>query len=478
MDPVTALGLAATVQQLLVSTMQYGSDLKNAKKEIRVLSTEVTMLKATLEHLKIILDTSAKKEESAVKSDDPIFNTTNLATSEFEAMLKSTETILTELLGKLQPAQDSTKFTQSLKNAVRIATWTFTKKGVQDYVDRLQRAKSWFILALTTDETAYCREMFIKLCSIEKSLQIQSNQKDVESQAAILSWLSPSNQHSKLQQSLERFQEGTGDWFLKGVYYEWLTNNESSRILWFKAKPGFGKTTLMAAAIDYARKVHSNSDTQAAICYHFCSFTEQKSQDTINMLGSILARICEQNPSTFEAVQQLYPRSNSSIKQNIDEPTSSDLMDSLIASPENSSGSTRSGLIDLLIQSLENFETINIVVDAVNESKDPDDLIECVWELAQKTKNFRFLLSSTEETALNIPTTGDHVGKDNSEKPVKVAFVPLEKEANQRDIKVYIEAELQRNKRLCRLPNWLKEEISSVLQKRANGVYVVFKNLD
>jgi hypothetical protein len=115
----------------------------------------------------------------------------------------------------------------------------------------------------------------------------------------------------------------------------------------------------------------------------FCSFVEQKSQEATNMLGSLLAQMCEQDITLLGPVQQTSPGRDFLGKSKVEGPNIDDL-------------------IAILTQSSERYDTIYMFIDAANESKDPETLVNCLLDLANKTNKFRALLSSTEETVSNF----------------------------------------------------------------------------
>ena len=444
MDPLTAIGLAANIQQLLTGLFQYAKDAWNARTEIRQLSAEVAILKATLEHIRVILVPSRERHEFAEDAKQLLF-TENFVADEFPKMVSSTEDLLKEILDNLQAETSKGRLSQMGKQVWQRATWHLSKKEAKDYMERVERAKSWFILVLTTDDTIRCQEMYLKICHIEQAMRNQESrqedQKLRDMRKAIISWLRAYDPYSKYIQSFDYFQKDTGKWFLNGIYQEWMEGEHHS-MLWFKAKPGFGKTTLMAAAVAQALEFQDREAGPGTL-YFFCSFTEEDSQITDHILGSLIVQICEYHPALWQDIEDEYHPFADQESNRSKRLKTQDLM-------------------DLLTRLIEKAGHVRIFIDAINEAKEPEVIVEQFVELIQRTQSVRILLSSTEETAFHVL---------DSEARKGVTFVFIRRNANSEDIVSYILARIEQSKRLRQLPESLKSEILVSLQKRSDGMY-------
>ena len=445
MDPATAIGLAASVQQMLISLFRYARDVKDMDKDIRQLSSEVALLKAALEQVKLAAD-SVPDFSPDSKASMAVFLTPGIGTEEMSDMLASTEHLLEGILNLLQPQRSESKPVAIVQQAWRRARWHLDKKKTQEYVARVERAKSWFILAFTTDDAIQCREIYSKICSIEENLLDQAthleNKKLDDLRKSLSSWLAPYDSYSKYTYALEHFQRDTGVWFTSEVD-KWMTG-KSTPILWLKAKPGFGKTTLMSAAVERALEWQS-SEKDAAVAYSFCSFAEQQSQDPKNVLGSLIAQLCNRDPSLWLEINDRYP------SREHQEQTRRDILN-------------LEQLLELLYLACEQASSNLILVDAVNESKETEALLECFKNILDHNSSTRILFSSTPETE----TQWVHIRGMANQGTVK--FTPAQEGANSEDIKRYIGAEMENRRRLRQLPIALKAEITCSLCKNADGV--------
>ena len=145
MDPISIVGLTAAIQQILTYVYQFGGGIREAKKEINQLCSELFALKAALEHIQLSLDTNRIAQLDITGDAHSLLTSPNLVTSEFTDVLSSTDTILKDLLARLD--LKPSRFKWSLQRL----TWPIIKDDVKGYIDRLERSKSWLILATTSD---------------------------------------------------------------------------------------------------------------------------------------------------------------------------------------------------------------------------------------------------------------------------------------------------------------------------------------
>lgn len=149
MDPASIIGCAAAIQQLLTCVYrgyQYGKGVYDAKKEINRLCSELLGLKAALEHIQLNLGLNRSLQLGASKDTQRLLSSSAFSTPEFHEMLSSTQRILKELLARLDVEP-----TSRLATSLQKLRWPLVKDDVKVYVDRLERSKSWFILATTSD---------------------------------------------------------------------------------------------------------------------------------------------------------------------------------------------------------------------------------------------------------------------------------------------------------------------------------------
>jgi hypothetical protein len=138
MDPITAVGLIASIAQIIDATtkvLRYLNDVKNAPKARAQVAQEASLLLALLTSLRYRLeDTNAK---------DPWVQgvmTLGMASGPLDQFREALEA----LAGKLQSSGTA-------KSVGKALSWYFEKKEVDEFLNRMERLKSFIALALQGD---------------------------------------------------------------------------------------------------------------------------------------------------------------------------------------------------------------------------------------------------------------------------------------------------------------------------------------
>ncbi|KAL8715684.1 MAG: hypothetical protein Q9225_006312 [Loekoesia sp. 1 TL-2023] len=432
MDPVSIVGLTAAIQQILKSVYNFTQSVRESKIEINQLCSEMLALKAALEHIQINLSLDDDGEKSKVAS--PLLRSPNFTTPEFKDMVSSAESILMDLRARLDVKPSR------LKTSLQRMAWPLVKDDVKRYVERLQRLTSWFVLAATSDNTVICRESYNKICSMEQLLrqqvETQERWQTVEEKRAMQEWLDPVDSHPLYRRSLEVYLNGTGTWFLDEVLQTWL-RRESAPILWLRAKPGTGKTTLLSAAIERSRAVLKAENSRQALAFFYCSFANQNTQDIRTAIASLLTQLCDTCPHLWREVDQQY-RTN---KGDLQKPAGRMSLEEGVS---------------MLIRASSKAEAF-LFLDALNESKDPTQMLDMVKRLVKESPSVRVMISSTQELNDRLTTT-------------KADIIEMKQREVGRDVQAYIEDRIKHDPRLSVLPGSLKSEIADTLKRDNDGI--------
>lgn len=143
MDPGSIIGLSAAIQQLLTCVFKFSQGVREAKREINLLCSELLALKAALDHIQMNLQLN--NDAGTASHLGQVLCSPNIGTSEFQGMISLTGTTLNELLSRLDSKPGR------LRSTLQRLTWPLVKDEVKLFVDRLERLKSWFVLATTSD---------------------------------------------------------------------------------------------------------------------------------------------------------------------------------------------------------------------------------------------------------------------------------------------------------------------------------------
>lgn len=183
----------------------------------------------------------------------------------------------------------------------------------------------------------------------------------------------------------------------------------------------------------------NSHDLHIGSAYFFCSFTDQQSQDPQNVLGSILAQLCDTNPTFWKDVEERYRKKNPHFQH---QPQRLEAYE----------------LENLILQCSENITRTFLFVDALNESKQSSKIFQILLQVIQKSTSIQIMVSSTEELSAGLGS-------------IPATIVTVKQEELAGDIGRYINTHLQHDE-LRDLTAVLKETIGSTLQKRAQGRHV------
>ena len=111
---------------------------------------------------------------------------------------------------------------------------------------------------------------------------------------------------------------------------------------------------------------------------------------------------------------------------------------------------------------LNRFETIYIVVDAVDESCPREDLLKVLRDFVTDSRFQKIQLLVSSREYIDIERTVQTISKDIS---MDNAFV-------EEDIRLHIRSVLQRNPKFRRWPTELLGEVEDAVSKGAKGMYV------
>ena len=275
------------------------------------------------------------------------------------------------------------------------------------------------------------------LANVDNIADYTSGTARLESSKELREWLSGHLDPTLKQDETWRERHpDTGQWFLQSREFRaWLEGpvQQTPRVFNIIGKSGAGKTSLISSAIKAAQSMGTDR-SQIAVAYYYCSFSEAASQDPAQMVGSFISQISTVCPAVLEGLEVKFARR--------ERPNLQDLEQRL------TSQTSRSSLKTLLL------------IDAVNECKNVEAMIETLLRLAESASDMRVLFTSTDEDPLITALTG-------TESPKATI---LRMSAMNADISLFIEAKMKEKKNLQKLPLETREEIKRVLSKKAGGM--------
>ena len=179
------------------------------------------------------------------------------------------------------------------------------------------------------------------------------------------------------------------------------------------------------------------SESSTAIVYFYFDFNDSAKQQTELFIRSVVLQFAAQCPRLPELLQLAYSQSQCEQKKpTVDEMTT------------------------VLRQMLKSFSTIYILLDALDECTDREDLFDFIKVLISWDINGLHMLA-TSRRENDIATSLD---------PLVTSQLCIQNELVNADILVFVLERLSNDTKLKRWPASIQKEIESTLMKGANGM--------
>ncbi|KAL8734090.1 MAG: hypothetical protein Q9181_003319 [Wetmoreana brouardii] len=251
MEPVTVLGLAASVSQLIcvaARSIQYLNDLKVASED------QAKLLQEASNVLPLLIALRNRLEESS--SDETWFNGIRSLGVE-DGPLDQLYEALEQLATRVQP-------TSSVKRLGRAVKSPFEKAKCMDILKRIDRTKSMINLALQND--------------IFKLVQA------VKADTARIA----------------------GHWLLESLdFSEWISGGK--RTLWCTGIPGAGKSVLAAVALDHLQNIFKSSP-RVSVAGIYLNYKKEDVQNLENILAGVLAQLLSSHGPLSKTVKEVHQK--------------------------------------------------------------------------------------------------------------------------------------------------------------------------
>ncbi|KAJ7271010.1 ankyrin repeat-containing domain protein [Mycena rebaudengoi] len=444
MDPVTAVGLVASILQFVVaakSVIDLGRDVVNAPKEQRALFREVQNLEPLLTDLqRRLLLPGSESINGLQQLKDPLLD------------FKET---MDRIAGRLRSVNESgSKLPKAL-------SWTlWNKNEAEADMAKIERFVTllnvWLGLDIWDQQQRHhekLEQMFTNIGNAQRLdhyrlftevRNVAQNQQDLQDSAErekivkerekIIEWLSPPNFFARHAEIFGTRQKGTGLWFLRERQFrDWLS---SGGTLWCRGIPGAGKTVLTSIVVDYLRNELLGNNTGVAAAY--LNHKESDAQSPSNVLAGLWWQLVAERPIS-PVVQQLYRKhQNRHTRPSLDE------------------------VREIFRSTVTEYSRVFVVVDALDEYPEAhrDILLK---SLAAMGESVSLMLTSRPNIYPEsfLPTT-----------PV------VEVRAQEEDIRRYIGAQIQNSFRLSRhvkAKPELHQDIETKIAENADGMFLIAK---
>ncbi|RDW85168.1 hypothetical protein BP6252_02758 [Coleophoma cylindrospora] len=318
---VGVVGLAIQVSQVIV---QFGMDWKDAPDSVKAFMAELGTLKTVLSET--YTNILVNRDFEAAFSSRPSLLLSQLGpnappTTDTNRMLDRCRTDLQSLLNELKKRGQGHRLGwERIKGA-------FLAKGTRESVENLCRQCQTLnsmlsvdaaVLGVTTyKEVREARkeqqewhqadtETFSAIkCGVDQSNRWQENRDSQE----ILNWITPIDYAAQQSDFIGRRQDGTGQWLLDSVEFQtWLQTPKKT--LFCPGIPGAGKTILTSIVVEQLKSRFVDNKS-IGIAYLYCNFRRQDTQNTKELLSSLLRQLSEGQSSVPGIVKDLHERHES-----------------------------------------------------------------------------------------------------------------------------------------------------------------------
>lgn len=399
--------LSLTITTIDISN-RYFTSVKNAPKRVKAFFEELQLLKNVLLEFKKLED-----------DDDTAEHAASLDLSLSDACQKELE----GLCKRLEKQSHGNPVSRSLRRL----TWPFSEDEMSRTVDSLNRYQSSLHRILSAGNFKLDARVLSEVKSIREA------QDQLATKVSYV-WLSSASPDSNHESARAKYSQGTGQWFLESpAFISWM--NRSRHSLWVHAIPGAGKTILCSTIIDHVLK---DRQLNEGIAYFYFDFSDSSKQKLDACLRSILAQLCSAHPSMPPAVADLK---------------------TLSESPGRNGFLANDELLSTLVCVCSDLDRCRIVIDALDEGTDREELMKVIKALVDSTSVSLLATSRKDEDiiedmlsdVMSISVNLDSVNVDN-------------------DIRAYVVKCFETDSKLRKRPQSAKNRIEEVLTTKAEGM--------
>ena len=215
------------------------------------------------------------------------------------------------------------------------------------------------------------------------SVQVRNN---------IQRWLSPSNVQDDLHRHQLECMPGSCDWILESPQAQDFFNAKHSTTMRILGRPGSGKTVLTSFLIN-----HLADQNETNVLYFFCKAGETEKQETTHALRTLLSQLLRIDEALYHDVEPLYTSSGRATADSYVEVHAA-----------------------LLLALSKTIRTNFILIDALDESQDADDLIQALLEVQRVAGGRIAMLFTSRQMHLSFSFDEDLLfNSDTSKQPIQ-----------------------------------------------------------
>ena len=417
-DPLSVTASIVAVLQLTAVVIKYIQELRTSSKDAGKLLLELSSLRGIVGGL-----------EDLANSDEAWIETSKTLVARPNGPISRLEYDLESLRAKLEPAVGIKKIQKSI-------TWPFKQDELRSILDRIERLKSLFLLALELDHISLAREINNNVADVRDRLDHLQLQQNDALRHEILKWLSSVDPSENHNDACNKHEPSTGGWLIESeILQSWLRKEDE--VLWLHGIPGSGKSILCCTIIEHVKSICEQTPG-LGYAYFYFDFKESAKQNVENLYRSLLAQLSAQLNSIPPEVQDLYE-----------------------AAKTQSYAPKLEKIMRTLLAVLKQFDRAYILIDALDECSERVLLLQHIQNLVKvKARNWNLLLTSRREQ--DIETELESTVTSN---------VGIQSGDTAQDVRTLIRSRLKQDPRLRRRPSVVKAKIERSLEEGACGMF-------
>jgi hypothetical protein len=431
MDPLSISASIVAVLQLTATISGYLYTVTNATTEQKRFLVEAINLSGML--------TTLRNRVEASQSDEPWFQQVKKLGIK-DGPLDQFKALLQIVAEPLLPSSSSKKRDRILSTL----QWEWKKNEANDILVRMERLKSLIMYALTDDLFTLSQVIHHQLATLKK----KTIQSDVSVQKVrayvdkdrLSGWLKTPNPSTNFQVALEKRHQETGLWLITGQQYnEWKTSSHA--FMWIHGKAGCGKTILSSILL-YDILEYKDHQPHISVGYFYFDFNDSEKQSSKKALRSLLLQLALQSSDCLQALETLYKMCGNGTQEPAEDKIRELFKDAIIRQ-----------------------EYTYVVLDAMDECTDREPLLDYLEDLVTANlPGFHLVVTSRREKDI-----------EDSFHSICNYSMSIDSAIVNEDIYRYIQHRLATDRKLQKWPAAVKEEITTAMMKRADGMSVYFE---
>lgn len=216
------------------------------------------------------------------------------------------------------------------------------------------------------------------------------------------------------------------------AWKDWL--NLGPRCLWIHGIPGAGKTVLLAYLIEQVGEECGNRrDKNTTYVYYYC-YHGHNQDETDHLLRWVISQLCRQLNAIPELVHEQFRNNRQPTYQN---------------------------LLMCLVCLLEHFETVFLMIDALDESQSRENLVRSLKQLLSENRFQKLQILATSREYHEIETTMEQIA----------TRISMSNDFVQADISQFIQEYTTREPKFQKWPTTLRDEVQDQLSEGAKGMF-------